>query len=93
MCSFVSYWKQFGHAGLRDLLVEIGVVGSSAINGVISGKHYMRSLRVHKIAFEAVFKRAGNPSKSACLIACAKTHYKSVTCIVPRHNQGSSWEQ
>ena len=47
--------------GLRDLLVEIGVVGSSAINGVISGKHYMRSLRVHKIAFEAVFQTCWKP--------------------------------
>ena len=32
--------KRFGDAGLHDILVESGIVGTSAVHGVLSGKHY-----------------------------------------------------
>ena len=45
--------KRFGDAGLHELLVESGVIGPSAIDGVLSGKHYNQGLRAHKLQFEA----------------------------------------
>lgn len=48
--------KRFGDAGLSDILVESGVVGSNAITGVVSGKHYNRAVRAHKIVVEALHR-------------------------------------
>ena len=45
--------SRFGDAGLTDLLVESEIIGPSAVKAVMSGKHYNRAVRVHKIAFEA----------------------------------------
>lgn len=45
--------NRFGDAGLTDLLVESEIIGPSAVKAVMSGKHYNRAVRAHKIAFEA----------------------------------------
>ncbi|VDI28190.1 Hypothetical predicted protein [Mytilus galloprovincialis] len=45
--------KRFGDAGLGDLLLESGVIGSGSLTGVFEGKHYNRALRLLKIVFEA----------------------------------------
>lgn len=53
-CAFLAaIGKRFGDAGLQDLLVESGVIGPSAVDGVLSGKQYNRGLRAHKLLFEA----------------------------------------
>ncbi|CAC5360780.1 unnamed protein product [Mytilus coruscus] len=53
-CAFiVVIGKRFGDAGLGDLLLESGVIGSGSLTGVFEGKHYNRALRLHKIVFEA----------------------------------------
>ena len=55
-CAFLAViGKRFGDAGLHDLLIESGVLGSSAADSVLSGKHYNR---VHKLMFEALKWRA-----------------------------------
>ena len=41
---------------MQDHLIESGVIGSSAIDGVLSGKHYNRALRAHKLLFEAMMR-------------------------------------
>ncbi|CAG2186230.1 unnamed protein product [Mytilus edulis] len=53
-CAFIAViGKRFGDAGLGDLLLESGVIGSCSLTGVLEGKHYNRALRLHKIVFEA----------------------------------------
>lgn len=46
--------KRFKEAGLQDVLIESNVVAVGSINGVISGHHYNRSIRAHKLLFEAM---------------------------------------
>ena len=50
--------KRFSDAGLRDLAVESGIVAEGSINGVLEGKKYNRSLRMHKIIYEALLRTA-----------------------------------
>ena len=48
ICTFLAVLgKRFGESGLQDLLVESGVVGNGAVNGILQGKHYNRAC-VHK---------------------------------------------
>lgn len=52
--SFMSIiGKRFGDAGLRDILIESGVVAEGSVNGVLSGHHYNRSIYAVKVMFEA----------------------------------------
>lgn len=46
--------KRFGDAGLQDILIESEVVAPGSINGVISGHHYNRSMRAHKLMYESL---------------------------------------
>ena len=56
ICAFLAVLgKRFGDAGLTDLPVESGVVGQSACEVVMAGKHYNRALRLHKLVFEAIW--------------------------------------
>lgn len=53
--SFMSViGKRFKDAGLQDILIESEAVGQGSINGVISGHHYNRSIRTHKLMYEAL---------------------------------------
>ena len=54
-CSFLSViGKRFAEAGLTDLLTMTGIVGLQSVKGVVSGKHYNRAIRVHKLLYEAL---------------------------------------
>ena len=46
--------KRFRDGGLEDVLIESEVVASGSVNGVISGKHYNRSIRANKLLMEAM---------------------------------------
>ncbi|KAK6168598.1 hypothetical protein SNE40_019797 [Patella caerulea] len=46
--------KVYKDAGLQDILIESDVVAQGSINGVINGHHYNRSLRAHKLLYEAL---------------------------------------
>lgn len=46
--------KRFGDAGLQDILIESEVVATGSINGVLNGHHYNRSVRAHKLMYEAL---------------------------------------
>ena len=39
---------------MQDLFIESGVVSEGSIKGVLSGKHYNRSVFCHKIVYEAM---------------------------------------
>lgn len=54
-CVFLAViGKRFAGSGLRDLMLESGVVAEGSLQGVLSGKHYNRSIRVHKLVMEAM---------------------------------------
>lgn len=48
--------KRFADAGLRDLLVEAGVVAQGSVSSVLEGRHYNRGVRAHKIVYEALMR-------------------------------------
>ena len=49
--------KRFQDAGLRDLCVESGVIEGS-VAGVLVGRRCNRSVRLHKIMYEALMRLA-----------------------------------
>ena len=50
ICAFLAaIGKRFGDAGLADILVESGIVGSGSVAGVLEGRHYNRAVRTHKV--------------------------------------------
>ena len=50
ICSFIAViGKRFADAGLSDVFIESGVVGSGSLAGVLQGKHYNRAVRMHKV--------------------------------------------
>lgn len=46
--------KRYKDAGLQDILVESGIVAEGSVQGVLSGNHYNRSMRCHKLLYEAM---------------------------------------
>ncbi|XP_070537990.1 uncharacterized protein [Ptychodera flava] len=48
--------KQYKDAGLEDLMIESGVSAQGSVNGVMSGHHYNRSIRCHKLVAEAMHR-------------------------------------
>eukprot|EP00794_Sanderia_malayensis_P020892 gene20892-22943_t len=51
-CSAIS--KVYKDAGIQDIMIESDIVAAGSINGVLSGKHYNCSVRVHKLIYEAM---------------------------------------
>ena len=50
ICAFLAaIGKRFGDAGLADVLMESGIVGSGSVGGVIEGRHYKRAVLTHKV--------------------------------------------
>ena len=41
-------------SGFEDIVIEAGVCASGYLQKVMSGKHYNRALRVHKMVLEAL---------------------------------------
>ena len=48
--------KRFEGSGLHDLLLESGVVAEGSISGVLTGRHYNRAVRVHKLVMGALHR-------------------------------------
>ena len=46
--------KRFADAGLRDLMVEAGIVSNGSVASVIEGKKYNQGKRAHKVVAEAM---------------------------------------
>ena len=49
-----SLGKRFRDAGLQDIIIESGLVAEGSANGVLCGRQYNRSIRMHKIVSEAM---------------------------------------
>lgn len=58
-CTFMArIGKLFADAGLRDLCVEAGVIADVSISGVIDGHRYNRTVRLHKLLYDAFLRLA-----------------------------------
>lgn len=54
-CSYMgALGKSLRCSGFEEILVESGICASGSIEKVMSGKHYNRAVRVHKIVLEAL---------------------------------------
>lgn len=48
-----AFMKMDG-SGFSDILLEARLIGSGSLKGVLSGKHYERTLHYHKVLIEAL---------------------------------------
>ena len=46
--------KRFGDAGLKDLIVETGLIGADMTEQLLKGKHYNNAIRIHHYVAEAI---------------------------------------
>lgn len=59
ICNLLSIiGKRFQDAGLRDLCVESGVIAEGSVSGLMDGRKYNRSMRLHKLVYEALMRLA-----------------------------------
>lgn len=55
LCSaFGTIGKRMSGSGISEVIIESGICASGSINKVMTGKHYNRALRVHKLVLEAL---------------------------------------
>ena len=45
--------KRFSPAGLRDVIIESGVIEEGSVDGILTGKAHNRTVRFHKLMYEA----------------------------------------
>jgi len=59
ICTFLSViGKRFQEAGLRDVIVESGVIAEGSVVGVLEGRTYNCAVRFHKLMYEALNRLA-----------------------------------
>ena len=77
-CTLLSIiGKRFQDAGLRDLLVDSGVIAEGSVAGALDGRRYNRGVRLHKIMYEALMRLAWQR-----FVACIqKNHKESKTTV------------
>ena len=49
--------KRFSVAGLRDVLIQSGVVAEGSVDKALSGKMYNRGIWLYKLAYEAITRK------------------------------------
>ena len=59
ICNLLSIiGKRFQDAELRDMCVESGLTADGSVAGIMEGRKYNRSVRVHKLVYEALMRLA-----------------------------------
>ena len=48
------FHKHMQGSGFEDVVIESGICASGSLKKVMSGKHYNRALRVHKLMLESL---------------------------------------
>ena len=48
-------YKRFKDVGLRDLVIQLGLLAEGSVDQALSGKMYNRGVRVYKLTYEALF--------------------------------------
>ena len=56
MAFLATIGKRFRDGGLQDILIDSNLVAEGSLNGVFSGHHYNRSVRVMKVLYEAFYR-------------------------------------
>jgi hypothetical protein len=57
ICNYMSIiGKRYEDAGLKDILIESGATAEGSASGILSGKHYNRGVRAHKLMYEALMR-------------------------------------
>ena len=55
-CLLSVIGKRFSPAGLRDVIIESGVIEEGSVDGILTGKAYDRTVRFHKLMYEACMR-------------------------------------
>ena len=56
ICTFLSVTgKHFQDAGLRDVIIESGVITEGSVSGVLEGCTSNHTIRFHELMFEALY--------------------------------------
>ena len=55
-CLLSVIGKQFSPAGLRDVIIESGVIEEGSVDGILTGKAYNRTVRFHKLMYQACMR-------------------------------------
>ena len=59
MCNLISIiGKRFQDSGLKDIIIEAGIVAQGSVAGVLEGRQYNRAVRTHKCMYEAFLRMA-----------------------------------
>ena len=54
-CAYMgAVGKSLRGSGLEEIILEAGICASGSIEKVMTGKHYNRALRIHKLVLEAL---------------------------------------
>ena len=57
-CNFLAViGKRFGDAGLKDLIIESGLLGEGSVFQIMKGKHYNNAMRIHHAVVEAFTRK------------------------------------
>ena len=58
ICIFLGVLgKRFGDGGLKDLVVEDGLIGNETVDQALNGKPYNNALRIHFAAAKATTRK------------------------------------
>ena len=49
--------KRFSDAGIRDVLIQSGVIAEGSVDRALCGKMYNRGVRVYKLMYEAIMRK------------------------------------
>ena len=56
MCMHI-FSKRFANAGVRDVLIQSGVITEGSVDRVLCGKMYNRGVRMYKLMHEVIIKK------------------------------------
>ena len=52
-----TIYKRFDGSGLSDMIVAAGIVEQGSVEKALSGGHYKRCMRIHKLVYECFARR------------------------------------
>ena len=52
-CLLPVIWNWFSPAGLRDVIIESGIIEEGSVDGILTGKACNWTVRFHKLMYEA----------------------------------------
>ena len=55
-----TIYKRFNACGLADLVVAAGLIEQGSVEKALSGGHYKRCMRLHKLIYECLARRMIN---------------------------------